>query len=125
VSTEVLEDAMSDTATDTHRGQDTAQISEEYLTQLKELATVKAGRSTGPSAAHWPSQRLAFVARTAKCMSIVVAGGTLSLCPDACHQQSSSPEGPQGRGFVHHCLNMPCQQSDRDRSLEDLSLGTD
>jgi hypothetical protein len=29
---------MSDTATDTHRGQDTAQISEEYLAQLKDLA---------------------------------------------------------------------------------------
>jgi hypothetical protein len=29
---------MSDTATDTHRGQDTAQISEEYLTQLEQLA---------------------------------------------------------------------------------------
>ena len=38
MNTEVLEDAMSDTATDTHRGQDTAQISEEYLAQLKELA---------------------------------------------------------------------------------------
>jgi hypothetical protein len=38
VSTEVLEDAMSDTGRDTHRGQDTAQISEEYLAQLKELA---------------------------------------------------------------------------------------
>jgi hypothetical protein len=38
VSTEVLEGAMSDTAADTHRGQDTAQISEEYLAQLKELA---------------------------------------------------------------------------------------
>jgi hypothetical protein len=38
VNTQVLEDAMSDTATDTHRGQDTAQISEEYLVQLKELA---------------------------------------------------------------------------------------
>jgi hypothetical protein len=38
VNTEVLEGAMSDTATDTHRGQDTAQISEEYLAQLKELA---------------------------------------------------------------------------------------
>jgi hypothetical protein len=37
VSTEVLEDAMSDTATDTQRVQDTA-ISEEYLAQLKELA---------------------------------------------------------------------------------------
>ena len=37
MSTEVLEGAMSDTATDTHRGQDTA-ISEEYLAQLKELA---------------------------------------------------------------------------------------
>jgi hypothetical protein len=34
---EVLEDVMSDTATDTHRGQDTV-ISEEYLAQLKELA---------------------------------------------------------------------------------------
>jgi hypothetical protein len=38
VSTEVLEGAMSDTATDTHRGQDTAQISEEYRAQLKEIA---------------------------------------------------------------------------------------
>jgi len=38
VNTEALEDAMSDTATDTHRSQDTAQISEEYLAQLKELA---------------------------------------------------------------------------------------
>jgi hypothetical protein len=38
VNTEVLEDAMSDTASGTHRDQDTAQISEEYLTQLKELA---------------------------------------------------------------------------------------
>jgi hypothetical protein len=38
VSTEVLEDAMSDTASDTHRDQDTAQISEEYLAQLKQLA---------------------------------------------------------------------------------------
>ena len=37
MSTEVLEDAMSDIATDTHRGQDTA-ISEEYLAQLKQLA---------------------------------------------------------------------------------------
>ncbi|HTF70516.1 MAG TPA: hypothetical protein VK638_48375 [Edaphobacter sp.] len=37
MNTEVLEDAMSDTATDTHRGQDTA-ISEEYLAQLRELA---------------------------------------------------------------------------------------
>ena len=37
MNTEVLEGAMSDTATDTHRGQDTA-ISEEYLAQLKELA---------------------------------------------------------------------------------------
>jgi hypothetical protein len=35
---EVLEDVMSDTATDTPRGQDTAQISEEYLAQLKEIA---------------------------------------------------------------------------------------
>jgi hypothetical protein len=38
VSTEVLEDAMSDTTSDTHCDQDTAQISEEYLAQLKELA---------------------------------------------------------------------------------------
>jgi hypothetical protein len=38
VSTEVLEGAMSDTASDTHHGQDTAQISEGYLAQLKELA---------------------------------------------------------------------------------------
>jgi hypothetical protein len=37
VSTEVLEGAMSDTATDAHCGQNTAQISEEYLAQ-KELA---------------------------------------------------------------------------------------
>jgi hypothetical protein len=29
---------MSDTATDTHRGPDTAQISEEYLVPLRELA---------------------------------------------------------------------------------------
>ncbi|MDX6456456.1 MAG: hypothetical protein QOE55_153, partial [Acidobacteriaceae bacterium] len=30
MNAEVLEGAMSDTATDTHRGQDTAQISEDY-----------------------------------------------------------------------------------------------
>jgi hypothetical protein len=38
VSTEVLEGAMSDTTSDTHRDQDTAQISEEYLAKLKQLA---------------------------------------------------------------------------------------
>jgi hypothetical protein len=38
VNTEVLEGAMSDTATDTHRSQDTALISEEYLVQIKEIA---------------------------------------------------------------------------------------
>ena len=38
MNTQVLEGAMSDTATDKDRGQDTAQISEEYLAQLKQLA---------------------------------------------------------------------------------------
>lgn len=38
MNTELLEGVMSDTASDTHRDQDTAQISEEYFAQLKQLA---------------------------------------------------------------------------------------
>jgi hypothetical protein len=82
VSTEVLEGAMSDTATDARCGQNTAQISEEYLAQ-RELADSQGWSLDGTSAAHWPSQRPAFAARMAKCTSIAVASVTLSLCADA------------------------------------------
>ena len=65
----------------------------------RSLPTVKDGRSTGPSGAHWPSQKPAFVARAAKCTSIAVASGTLSPCADACHRQSSSRVRPHRGAF--------------------------
>jgi hypothetical protein len=52
VSTEALEEFMTDAATDVDRSQET-QISAEYLAQLRELAESQGGRSTvhcaGPS----------------------------------------------------------------------------